>query len=400
MESNSISGNIYWYDYKSTKTPLDGKNYTRPLTGEEKETYDRLHAYTAETMVEISRSAETVQASDAQIDLLRGLRYPNQYFFKLKEMAPSNPLAKKTMETFIQKGHFFHGYVPSTHFDMIQDLKVSGGYKGYEFTMKAGKTACESLEKVISGLSLIDCSTTVQLAHYTAMRRVWGDAKFNHVFRFGSEFSFKVSCEIPPNPAKLFSAFRCYDRPLSNREIEIGQVYHLSNVSSYATKHPEAEGIGFFVCCISKDGDEPKVTGLGLPSSGVTFRQVEEHLIESFNSNPINAAEMYPKNIPAGNPLSSLIAEFIPKIESIDDFHAKSGGIAPFKLDLDPILINDIAQAATFDEVDRILQLASRNIGALCNNPRLNLKFMKKEKGSIFGILYPKLLNDALVEKK
>ncbi|MBS0629353.1 MAG: hypothetical protein JSS30_03905 [Verrucomicrobia bacterium] len=214
--------------------------------------------------------------------LSSGIFYPQEYFHALQQVGEHAQINE------LREGDaFFNGYASTEHFDI--DLKPSSasGKRSYSFTLKEGALPSEALQKMVEGLSLIDCLAVCHLVQYLAIHALIGTEKFNRLFAAGSTTPLKIGSLRPENPLyRLVTELN--DVNPSYSKIEVGDLVYFKNNDSYLLKHMRGTAQGFNTFCISDQWNGQRYASLGFVPEGLSEKKVVRVLIEEFNLEPDN----------------------------------------------------------------------------------------------------------------
>jgi len=295
------------------------------------QTRDRFERTTIETISEIvADSAQRIERYRQDSNLLnQGIFYGNEYFNALKELGQ-----RKRLDFFVNKGSFYHGYVPSKYFKMIESSSSPSGYLGFRFIIKAGIKPSEALKALREGITFIGCGETCQIAWLEAIQDVLGVEKFNALYAADSSTPLTIHFDGAPDSMHGLHRKKNPDEPLRR-----GDIVYITNDPIYPYKHLNGEGKGYMAICCSPE--DQTFTSLGLPLRA-SREDINRKLIADFNQLPMGDDFVLPKV--AQKILAACRPDFISQLKRLrfatiiseKDFLENGGGqiLCSFQLDV------------------------------------------------------------------
>ena len=181
---------------------------------------------------------------------------------------------------------YFHGLAPEESVSRVVDPKSPTTIKTHSFKIKKEVHPSEVLEKIESGLSLLDCGTLCLLAIYKGLCSTLGPEKFDLLFGAESANPLYLSGDVSSPLSRLLTR-----REISSeRDVKKGDICYFSNIKEYVAKHPVGESRGYHVICSSENPHRYIGFGLGTLFNTVEIdkTQLEYELLDSYNENPID----------------------------------------------------------------------------------------------------------------
>ncbi|CAF22918.1 hypothetical protein [Candidatus Protochlamydia amoebophila] len=252
--------------------------------------HKNIHSIVISTVQKIAQDYEArLQGYKKNVSCLDGgIWMPNAYFKALKEKNQITRLRK-----MVSKNYFYHFY--SKDFEAIPsaDAIHKTGFVKCQIRIKKGVSPSEALKSAQRGPTLVDCATVCQLGQYQALLEVLGEEKFNYLFghETGSPLvlcSYAIDNPLMPFLTKYIikNSEKC---PINEVKLEKGWRVVFNNVSKYNIKHGmRGDAVSFDVICLDPTPGQEKFIGLGLKSEGITEKELEQVLIEEYNTKPID----------------------------------------------------------------------------------------------------------------
>ncbi len=225
------------------------------------------------------------QAQDDISVLEHGPWYANEYMGLLLKHKQT-----QRYEFLKTKGHFYHGFPPKTFQAVPKEKDGQTHLTGKainHYRLKDGTSPCDALDETLplknSRFYFIDCHMMVQLAHYCALRVIFGKERFNRHF---STNPFILTADSNPSLWPFYTVRNDSDSPRR------GDACLFQNVPAYGAKHMDGEAGGFHVICVSEDTYE----GFGLKPRSKA-KDIFAILADEFNKDPISLEQILPKNL-------------------------------------------------------------------------------------------------------
>ncbi len=315
------------------------------------EVRDRLTATAIATVRAIVKDNEERMAGykDNLQLLATGPFYGNEYFKALQAKSQTARL-----KYFLEKGNFFHGFAPSTFFYMQPDAQKPTQLVASRFLLKPGKKPSEALAAIRQGLSFIGCGETCQIGFYEAIREVLGTEKFDMLFAADSPTPLIIHFDTKQGPLESLLV-----KTIPAGKISKGQITPILNVDLYTIKHFNGEAQTYVALCCDDTPDHQLFTTLGLPSEGMTLKEVSEKLMEEFNSTPMGM-EIVTKEVAARLQIPHYSPMFAKKTLTSDEFAARGGGRIFCTVELNAEKITKLANS-TFHEARTLLSQWHKN---------------------------------------
>lgn len=314
--------------------PSGNKQYTQ------EEVKDILTSKAIEAICEIVKANEENMASYKSNPkvLDAGIYYPNDYYKALRSLNQ-----QRRIDFLIQKGSFWHGYAPSSHFEMIPAAKGPNsptGVIGCVFVVIKGVLPTEALASLRQKTYFIGCAEVCQIAFYEAVKHLLGNEKFNRLFSADSSTPLMLG-QSPKNPISALM------RGLpSGAKLEKGQMVQFKNTPLYPLKHITGGGRNYFTICLDATPGKETFTALGLSHKGLSYEGMRSALTAIFNDDPLGT--------------QTLTAE-VAKLIISPELLAKSKELATAKIDESEAKKFGIGEIGTMIEIgyDRIALLAN-----------------------------------------
>lgn len=223
------------------------------------------------------------QINRAQTDLSvlnKGAWYAIDYYDLLVH---HNERSRKP--ALISRNSFYFGHPP-------EGMQHKDASSHHFYVLKESSLPTTVLDNIgINSFCFIDCTMTLEMAYYRVLRRIWGDETFNHYFRKGGPTPFVLSSSFERTHL-LFFAVVLLDERLLTKGVCCGFLSH----KDHHTKHPLSHASGYNLICVDETYETKKFTALGLPSTGLTMRELQTVCANEFNKDPaFNRACVSPK---------------------------------------------------------------------------------------------------------
>lgn len=303
----------------------------------EKEVEAVLNQTTVQTIQHLAEDHFNRKNYQHNLQLLsEGIFYPIEYYQALK-----NKNQTQRLEFFTKKGSFWHGFAASKSVKMVDDAALPTGKKIGCFVLENKAVPSSALEGLKKGLSLFGCGEVVQLSQYTGILEVLGQEKFDALFAYDSSTPFMIGSTLPNNPISRLRRYLMKENPQPS-DFRIGDVVYISNAATYLAKHPTGHETGCNMLCIDNSPGSLKFTGLGLSPKGNTIAEVENELLEAYNTSyqkpPFNlttqeAVQAYERCFSPARIAS--MERLKDSIMSYEEFKAKGGGTLKIVAELD-----------------------------------------------------------------
>lgn len=297
---------------------------------------DRLNNKISEVIQSIVADSQKRHDFMKNLELLsRGIFYPHDYLAALK--------AKKQvrrLDYFLKCDGFYNGYLNPKYFTSVADLSSPSGKKPLSFVLKQGADSVEALQSVRKELSLIGCGEVCQLAQYEAILDIIGVEKFKTLFSADSSTPLMLGSKLNNNPIGRLRTYIMKDNP-KPEIMKKGDLLYFKNVDSYSTKHLQGSASGYNVICIDDSDEGHKFTTLGLSPQGLTSSQMNEVLIQDYNSSPFTYLECLSERtkrafLQTVGPLSMALSEENSQSQiSAESFEKQHGGKVTLVCELD-----------------------------------------------------------------
>jgi hypothetical protein len=228
-----------------------------------------------------------------------------------------------------QGGCYFHGYQDPHYFDFIKNKERVTGFEINKFQIKPGFQPTEIVDAFNNGLTFTDCLVSIDRAsRYNALRKLWGDEKFNIVFACDSKTAISYDAQVRM-PLALF-VINWDKKGIQNdtlpgkRTVKYGQMCFIENSGLYHKKHYNGVDGSINILCISNIPNKQLFTGFGLPPEGISEMDINEWLQKSYNAKSINLKIIPKKYHPlfkSDEYISTVVPQSIDKVQ-----YEKSGG--------------------------------------------------------------------------
>lgn len=244
-----------------------------------------LNRIAIQTIMAIARDHKLrMQGYASNPELLhKGIFYPLDYYKALIETKQT-----ETLQTFAKEGHFFHGYADPKLFEMVPHERCATGMRRMTFTAKEGVSASDALSGLLRGPSILDCSTTCQVAYWKAIQGVLGD-KFDRFISPKTSAPFAIFNrtydDLPENGLDLLMNITVSH----SDDVMPGQITNMRNPWSYLARHSDfSHKGGYVMICCSGIGSETRYTTLGLKPEGESREEITERLRNDYNETPFD----------------------------------------------------------------------------------------------------------------
>lgn len=216
-----------------------------------------------------------------------------------------------------QAGSYYHGYQNPEYFDLIKsgESHCSTGFEISKFNIKPGFQPTEIIDAFNNGLTFTDCGVSIDTAaRYNTLRKIWGDEKFNIVFACSSKTAINYDI-LSKSPVSIFlkeidgDSMPKRKSLAGRRAVKRGQRCFIKNSKIYHSKHYNGNDGSFNIICLNDKPHKQRFIGFGLIPEGLSEKQINEYLLQSYNAEPINlkilpekyhaafkTAEIYSKN--------------------------------------------------------------------------------------------------------
>jgi hypothetical protein len=304
---------------------------------------DRLNTTIKRVIQEIVIDSKSRLDSGNLVPLSSGIFYPPDYFTALKVKQQTARL-----DYLLSRDSFYNGYLNPKYFTLIENVHSSSGKQPLSFVLKEDVDPVEALQSVLKGLSLIGCGEVCQLAQYAAILDIIGAEKFRVLFSASSATPLMLGSSLKDNPIGRFRTYIMKEDPKPTM-IKKGDVVYFANVAAYVTKHLWGPAQGYNTICVD-DSIEPRFTTLGLPSEGVTPRQMQAILIQDYNS-PCTYLECLSQRTKTafldrmGPAAVSLSKQLKDSQISVESFEKQQGGKLTLVCELDAAKITSLANS-------------------------------------------------------
>ncbi len=263
------------------------------------------------------------RAKRGELILDRGFWYPSEHMTLLRKQGDLGSIEKcKVMR---ENGDFIHA-LPPKGFDRVESDESPTGISPGHYKLKEGVLPCDALDEMLPRKNtrafLMDCGMLVQLAHYSALRVIFGKEKFNAhcplVFHPEIPEPLLSFCDLredsdPPNPGD-----NCFFR----------------NAPFYHRKHRYGNCCVLHVICVA----EGKYEGFGLPKPESSERDIFSLFADEVNKEPIFAKQILPAKLaseqPPLHPLDQMITTYHRRIEWLAKEYPEKVGLASLKVRL------------------------------------------------------------------
>lgn len=202
-----------------------------------------------------------------------GIFYPEEYFQALKEAGLDDRI-----EELRNLDAFFYGYAPPESFELYEVAKRTSGLG--MFALKKGVLPSVAVDKMVEGLTLMECRGVCDLVRYLAIKEVLGNEKFDLLFSADSPFALTIGFGTWMDPLNFLVEWINEDRP-DSEDIQRGDLVYFRNCRTYPLKHPHGVAQGFNTFCL--DETSQNFTGLGLESDGLLPKQIFVTLLDELN---------------------------------------------------------------------------------------------------------------------
>lgn len=267
---------------------------------------------------------------EKQEALSAGIWYPHDYFAYIK-----NTNFKTRIEYFQKRGDFLHGMMnPKLWEQTANDQTPTGKLQIYKWKKTQDTSPAEELVNLLGGKAfcLLECATVMNIAHYAALLRVWGKARFDRCFTGNAPLtlSWVISHYATINPMYLFIEGVINENESS---LQIGDKIGIKGHPAYNLKHPYGAASQWnLICCDT--GIEKKFIGFGLGSQGKTTEQISTELIGEYNKN-----SCFDDNMISGDKVAIVVkyyqtrvAQFehssFPRVLTQEEFKKGGGGLS------------------------------------------------------------------------
>ena len=292
--------------------------------------------------------------------LSKGIHYPVEYYNALKTHKQTTVINfRKTRD------HFFHGSLSNKHFSKDDDANSPSGKGICTFKIEEKVMPNEALNAIFNNPSLLGCGEACQIAQYFAVQEMLGASKFNALFSKDSETPLQIGGQSTNPCGKLRKYLMIKNVEQSPKQIQAGDHVFVSNDQRYLDKHVLGECQGFNLICIEGSTDEPKFTGLGIPAKGVTLKEMNEILIDGFNSDQRNLEFLTEKTKKAFQKKinSSAVCKDLKTTE--EEFYRNGGGQVTIVSEIDAKFLkqlseNNIKKGKELLE-DRVIKIQTRD---------------------------------------
>lgn len=213
-----------------------------------------------------------------------GIYYAHEYYGVLKAAG-----ANKRLSFLQEKGYFYHGFVPKSHFSYIKDPKSYTGISKNEFLLKDNKTSpSDALEAILSKdtFKVLDCGLVIQVAQYAAILKELGKEKFDAIANAASPAPFILSerqSEVIPKVPLLFLLMDTKKGPVVLKK---GLRVYFDGPRSYGVKHWFGSSTGENVLVTDSTKGKERFVGFSFPSRGVSKKEIAIHLLAAYNKKP------------------------------------------------------------------------------------------------------------------
>jgi len=243
-------------------------------------------------VIEVMQNIARLNMSNTNLDA--GVHYPLPYVKALQDS--DSEKNQERLKTFKEYGMSYHGYASPKHFKMVADPESPSGKQVLTFVLKPGVLASKALEKLESGLSVLGCGETCQVAQYRAILDVLGAEKFDALFAEDGPTPLIVSGTHPKNPISKLRNYIC-KKEANLDEVRRGDLVYFYNAASYQEKHQFGASQGYNSICMHEAGGSSRFTGLGWPSEGLNHGQIQKVMRSKYNADPANPREVLSEKI-------------------------------------------------------------------------------------------------------
>ncbi|MBX3719178.1 MAG: hypothetical protein KF898_05980 [Parachlamydiales bacterium] len=266
-----------------------------PSTGwsKEKVTEESVNQLLVQKFTEIVDSYDKKKPANRLQDLATGPWYANDYAYALQKNGQG-----KRLEFLKGKNAFFHGFPPKG-FVQLPSRETITGSDFCSYQIKADCLPSQGLQNVkTEQFSFFDCGSTIGIAMYDTLKEVLGENRFNTIFSAQGQNPLKLDPHLVKTP--LFSLGFVKEAMLNANPFSpnLGDDVYFSNIPLYHPKHPNGEYTGFHTLCISaSDANNKKYIAFGTPANGKSEEEINDLLIEEFNTKAIDPHFIFSKQM-------------------------------------------------------------------------------------------------------
>lgn len=267
----------------------------------------------------VALAGTSKEAYQAALPVLNGgFWYANDYFTALKALKQ-----KTRLEYFKNKNAFYHGHPPEGYIHVKDsDTALRTGVRVSGYVLK-NLSAVQGLVSIRRSLCFIDCQDFLEIAFYHTLLEVLGGKCFDNHFRPNGPNALSLDPDIRLTPLALLRTTRSTEKgSFGKRPVMKGEALYFWNVPLYPAKHSEGDASGFHAVCM-QTAPSQKFLAFGLSSDGVTEDAVIDAFVDAFNEKPLQAEEMYTKDLAKAISVS-VDSSLLPQGMSAEDYLNKA----------------------------------------------------------------------------
>lgn len=177
------------------------------------------------------------------------------------------------------------------------------------FILRAGKSAAAALNAFGKGPTIAECATTIQWAMFKALEEILGTKIFDATFSSGETGKFFISANLfAPVDTSIGIETNSFEErlrkgnpiyelfepshndagrvPLSENDINVGDIVYIKGVPEYKLKHLSGSEPGWNVICVGINANGDKLyNGFGPDSFSIpkTYKKIRQVLIAGYN---------------------------------------------------------------------------------------------------------------------
>lgn len=203
--------------------------------------------------------------------LNQGMYYANDYYLALVDMKQT-----KRLDWLRDKGNFFHGYAPVSHFTMLDEPRSATGKGICMYRVKPGVSPSDALNEFVKGFSFLGCAEAITVSMYLTVLDMIGKEKFDAIY---SQPVTALNIGDSDPIATHLILMSC-----TEGEMEKGMFGYMAGHPYYSYKHPNGEERGFNVLCSEVNEErKPIFLAFGLDPQGVDEDEVAQALVNGYN---------------------------------------------------------------------------------------------------------------------
>lgn len=200
----------------------------------------------------------------------------NDYFDLMQRFSERNN------QHFIETGVYYHGLPPKGFLTLVDDFTSSTGKDPFVYVLKKGIKPSEALAAIQSQLCFIDPRMAYAIAQLEVIKEIGGVEAFDRYFsKHPLVFRTQMRSLVP------------FGRGIPSTQKRVGAIYGVRNHPDYVNREHNGEWASVNVTRIKANGHW-KCIGFGLPSEGVTEKELFELMAKSFNQTPYNGRIVTP----------------------------------------------------------------------------------------------------------